>query len=66
MFLIKIKNQNLIKYPWLFALSTVIGGAYPLYFGGPAAQTPGVIAIAAVVVAVLNIWFYLSLRKTLR
>lgn len=66
MFLLTVKNQSLIKRPWLFSACTVIGGAYPLYFGGPAAQTPETIAIAALVVVALNVWFYLSLRKTLR
>lgn len=63
---IKIKNQQFLKRPWLFALYTVIGGAWPIYFAGPKAQNIEVISVAVGVVAVLNLWFYLSLRQTLR
>jgi len=66
MLLIRIRNPQFLKRPWLFALYTVIGGAWPIYFAGPKAQNIEVISVAAGFVAVLNLWFYLSLRQTLR
>jgi hypothetical protein len=66
MLLVKVTNQQFLKRPWLFAIYTVMGGAWLIYFGGPKAQGIEVIAIAVSVVAVVNVWFYLSLRQTLR
>jgi len=66
MLLIKIKNQALLKWPWFFTVCTLIGGTYPLYLAGPSGRTPPVIAVIVLVVGLINLWFYLSLRKTLR
>lgn len=66
MLLMKIRNPQFLKRPWLFTLYTFIGGAWPIYFAGPKAQNADVIGIAVAVVALINLWFYLSLRKTLR
>ena len=62
----KIRNQQFLKRPWLFTIYTVIGGLLPLYFAGPAAQTAEVIVVAVGVVALLNVWFFVSLSQTLR
>jgi hypothetical protein len=62
----KIRNQQLLKRPWLFTIYTAVGGLLPLYLGGPAAQTAEVILVAVGVLAVLNVWFFVSLRQTLR
>ena len=64
--LLKIKNPQFLKRPWLFTIYTVIGVAWPIYYGGPKTQNMDVITIAAAVLVVLNLWFYLSLRRTLR
>jgi hypothetical protein len=62
----KIKNQQFLKRPWLFTIYAAIGVGLSIYFGGPAAQTPEVILVAVGVLAVLNVWFFVSLRQTLR
>jgi hypothetical protein len=66
MLLIKVKNPQFLKRPWLFTISTLIGGAWPIYSAGQKAQNIEVIGLVVVVVAVINLWFYLSLRKTVR
>jgi hypothetical protein len=62
----KVRNQQLLKRPWLFSIYTIIGGALTIYFAAPPAQNTDVIAVAVGVVAVINIWFFVSLRQTLR
>ncbi len=58
----KMGNQQFLKRPWLFSIYTIIGGAVPIYFGGPSAQNTDVIAIVVGIVAIINIWFFLTLR----
>jgi hypothetical protein len=62
----KIGNQMFLKRPWLFTIYTIIGGGLFLYFGGPQTQNAAVVVVAAGVVTVINIWFFVSLKQTLR
>jgi hypothetical protein len=63
---ISIRNQLFfLKRPWRFTFYTLIGGAWPIYFGDPNAQKAAVVATGAGVVIVVNLWFYLSLKQTL-
>jgi hypothetical protein len=66
MLLVKVKNPQFLRRPWLFTIYTLIGGAWPIYIAGPKAQNIDVIGLAVAVVAVINLWFYLSLRKTIK
>ena len=60
----RIRNPQFLKRPWLFTIYTFLGAALPLYFGGPSTLHPEVIAVAAGVVAVVNVWFFVSLKRT--
>lgn len=62
----KIRNQLLLKRPWLFPIYAVIGAVRGLYFGGPRIFSVEVVAIAVGVIAVLNLWFFVSLTRTPR
>jgi hypothetical protein len=66
MLLMKIKNPQFLKRPWLLTIYTVIGGICPIYFAGPEAHSIEVIGGAVGAVAAVNAWFYLSLWQTLR
>jgi hypothetical protein len=39
MLLIKVRNQQFLRRPWLVTVYTVIGGAWPIYLAGPVAQS---------------------------
>ena len=66
MLLMKVTNPQFLKRPWLFTIYSLIGGAWPIYFAGPKAQSIEVIGLLVAVVAIINLWFYLSLRKTIQ
>lgn len=62
----KVKNPSLLRRPWLFPIYTLIGGALGLIFGGPKVISAGVIIVALAVIALLNAWFFVSLKQTTR
>jgi hypothetical protein len=66
MLLVKVKNPQFLKRPWLFTTCTLIGGAGGIYFAGPRAQNLEVISAVGVVFVIINLWFFMSLRQTLR
>jgi len=64
-----IRNQSLLRRPWLFPVYTVLGVLIGLYFGGDAVRVLNnltVILIGVACIAALNVWFFASLRQTLR
>jgi hypothetical protein len=61
-----VRNPSLLKRPWLFPIYTVIGGVLGLVFGGPKVISTAVIIVALVIIALLNAWFFVSLKQTTR
>ena len=58
-----VKNQMLLKRPWLFALLTAVGvsiAAYRLEDVGFPLRIVG----PAIAFALVNLWFFLALRRT--
>jgi len=65
----KIRNQSLLRRPWLFPVYTLLGVPLGLYLGGDAVKVlnyPTVIFIFVGCIAALNVWFFASLKQTLR
>ena len=65
----KIRNQSLLRRPWLFPIYTVLGVPLGLYLSRDAVKVLNnatVILIGVGCVAAINVWFFASLRQTLR
>jgi hypothetical protein len=65
----KIRNQVLLRLPWLFSACTIIGVPLGLYLSGDALKVLSkltLILIGVGCIAALNLWFFVSLRQTTR
>ena len=64
--LMRIRNQHLLKRPWLFPVYTLIGGAIGLLSvtSGLSVAMRG--AIFVVCISLMNVWFFIALRLTRR
>ena len=59
----RIRNKNLLKWPWLWPVCTTIGAAF--VFVQPSNLSTAVkMAIFLGVVVAVNIFFFISLKRT--
>lgn len=61
----KIRNQHFLKRPWLFPICTALGATLGIFEGGTHGHSVTTLTLILVgIVAAINAWFFLSLRKT--
>jgi hypothetical protein len=60
-----IRNQALLKWPWLLPVSTAIGAAY-VFLKDSGLSFVAKLAIYFGTVAAINLWFFSSLKQTRR
>lgn len=63
----RIRNQSLLKRPWLFPICTVTGVFVGLFVEGTKGlSAPTIIFVLVGICIAPNIWFFVSLRQTQR
>jgi hypothetical protein len=61
-----IRNQHLLKRPWLFPIFTTLGAVLGVFEGGTHGLSVMTLALILIgTFAVVNTWFFISLSKTM-